>query len=95
MNEIILATIALLYAGWIGHGIGHRSGVRDGIGGITKMINPTHLKFAQAIIEGAQKVHDARRFVGPGAQVHNEGDWTIEGVGRFKITIEEREPVDA
>lgn len=95
MSEFVLASLALFYAGWIGHGIGHRAGIREGVGGLVRIINPTHLILAQAIIEGAQKVHDARRFSGPGVHIHNEGDWTIEGIGRFKITIEEKEPVDA
>lgn len=95
MSEIILASIALLYAGWIGHCIGHRAGVREGVGESARMINPTHLKFALSLIEGARKVRDARRFSGPGVHIHNEGDWTIEGIGRFKITIEEKEAVDA
>lgn len=95
MSEFTIASLALLYAGWIGHSIGHRAGVREGVKGLAGMINPSHLNFAQALIVAARKVRDARLFSGPGVAIHNEGDWTIEGIGRFKITIEEKEPLDA
>lgn len=95
MSEFILAALALLYAGWIGHGVGKKAGLRDGVKLLAGNIDPSHLLFANAILEGCRKVHDARMFAGPGPQIHNEGDWTIRGLGRFKITVEEWETEDA
>ena len=91
MSDLILPAIVATYAGWLGY----RLGVKDGVKSVAGMINPSHLKFALSLIEGARKVRDARRFSGPGVHIHNEGDWNIEGIGRFKITIEEKEAVDA
>lgn len=82
MNEALFTVMWLIYAFWAGHEVGLRR---------ERKRAAAAMNLAGCVVEQARNIKTSRRFTGHGPTITNATVWTIGGVGKFKVTLEEQD----
>lgn len=82
MSDWLLIAMLAGYAFWFGYDLGRR---RERKRAAAAMI------LTGCVVEQAKNIKTSRRFTGEGPRITNATVWTIGGVGKFKVTLEEQD----
>lgn len=86
MTDALVAAMWLLYAGWIGHLIGHSRGFKA-----ARKMFAGAIEFERSAVEMAQGLKLTRQYVGCGPDITRSVVWKVRDSGEFDVTIKERE----
>ena len=82
MSDWLLIAMLAGYAFWFGHEVGLRR---------ERKRAAAAMNLAVSVVEQAKNLKTSRRFTGEGPTITNATVWTIGGVGKFKVTLEEQD----